>query len=237
MRNAEIEALWEQIKSLKIEDFLVLRRRMNSAVKRDLMSLPLELILKILTFLKVADLLRLLMVNKLYNSSLSNSNTTWKHAFINEGYKPVIKTGVIYKKVLMEKLKIKRNWENAVCSAKLLDGHRDVVYCLQYSFNTLITGSRDNTCKVWDCDSGICKKTLVGHSGSVLCLQFEDGLLITGSSDSTIILWDYYTGGINGTLSGHTQSVLNLQFDVERDILVSCSKDKTVKVRKSVADI
>ncbi|KAJ8111505.1 hypothetical protein ONZ43_g5606 [Nemania bipapillata] len=68
---------------------------------------------------------------------------------------------------------------------------------------------------------------------SVLCLQFdsdpEEDLIVSGSSDSDVILWRFSTGEILQRLKrAHRESVLNVKFD--KRILVTCSKDKTIKI-------
>ncbi|KAJ7595019.1 WD40 repeat-like protein [Mycena floridula] len=65
-----------------------------------------------------------------------------------------------------------------------LSGHSDSVYCLEFTSQYIITGSRDWKIKVWSQKTGRCLGTfgrsgddseesgLTGHGGSVLCLKF-----------------------------------------------------------------
>ncbi|AEO68402.1 2131f823-1b88-402b-a27d-62659c4c93e1 [Thermothielavioides terrestris] len=115
----------------------------------------------------------------------------------------------------------------------LEDGHGDCVYTLQYNSKYLVSGSRDRTLKVWDMKTHRCLRTLAKHKGSVLCLQFdsdpEEDIIVSGSSDSDIVIWKFSTGKPIQTLRhAHRESVLSVRFD--KRILVSCSKDKTIKV-------
>jgi F-box and WD-40 domain protein 1/11 len=91
------------------------------------------------------------------------------------------------------------------------------VYCLELTRNHIVTGSRDNTVKMWSLRTGHCLGTfgkntsapgiegLRGHDGSVLCLKFlwfgkesselerathAHGLLFSGSSDRTAFVWE-----------------------------------------------
>ncbi|KAI9307702.1 hypothetical protein BJ944DRAFT_8495 [Cunninghamella echinulata] len=109
-----------------------------------------------------------------------------------------------------------------------LDTHVDWIYCLQFDHQTLVSGSRDHTIKVWNMATGVCLHTLIGHQASVLCLQYDDRYIISGSSDTTMIVWDKQSGELLKTLSGHSESVLNLKFNGNR--LVSSSKDRTVRI-------
>jgi F-box and WD-40 domain protein 1/11 len=113
------------------------------------------------------------------------------------------------------------------------EGHGECVYSLQFNSQYLVSGSRDRTLKVWDMKTKRCLRTLAKHRGSVLCLQFdsdpEEDLIVSGSSDSDVIVWKFSTGQPIQTLKhAHRESVLNVRFD--KRILVTCSKDKTIKV-------
>ena len=115
-----------------------------------------------------------------------------------------------------------------------LEAHTECVYTIQFYGKWLVSGSRDKTVRVWDLDTRRLRgKPLVGHSQSVLCLQFDptpqEDIIISGSSDSSIIVWKFSTGQRLQTINAaHEESVLNLRFD--RRYLVTCSKDKKIKV-------
>ena len=88
-----------------------------------------------------------------------------------------------------------------------LTGHEDSVYCLEFDSARIVTGSRDQTVRVWRISDGKCIGTFRGHSGSVLCLKFEKdwdiqpagsdaedddggGFMVSGSSDRTVCVWN-----------------------------------------------
>ncbi|KAK4187781.1 F-box/WD repeat-containing protein 1A [Podospora australis] len=113
------------------------------------------------------------------------------------------------------------------------EGHGECIYSLEFNAQYLVSGSRDRTLKVWDMESRRCLRTLEKHRGSVLCLQFDsdpdEDIIVSGSSDSNVIIWRFSTGEVIQTLdNAHRESVLNVKFD--KRILVTCSKDKTIKV-------
>jgi hypothetical protein len=74
-----------------------------------------------------------------------------------------------------------------------VEGHKGSVLALALAADgkTLISGSSDNTIKLWSLPDGTPLKTVEGHKGSVLALALAaDGkTLISGSSDKTIRLW------------------------------------------------
>ncbi|KAK2846326.1 hypothetical protein FQN49_005839, partial [Arthroderma sp. PD_2] len=57
----------------------------------------------------------------------------------------------------------------------------------------------------------------------------EEDIIISGSSDRSVIVWRFSTGEkIQELPNAHLDSVLNLRFD--KRYLVTCSKDKTIKI-------
>ena len=53
-----------------------------------------------------------------------------------------------------------------------------------------MSGSEDNTWKVWNVNTGVCERTLEGHSNDVQCLiQLADGRVVSGSRDQTLKVW------------------------------------------------
>lgn len=146
-----------------------------------------------------------------------------------------------YHHVFKQKRKLEDNWNNGQYKSFQLphrdhpeDAHTECVYTIQYYGKHLVSGSRDRTLRIWDIDAQrLIRKPLEGHTGSVLCLQFDDrkeeDIIISGSSDTHVILWRFSTGEmIKQLTNAHRESVLNLKFD-ER-FLVTCSKDKTIKI-------
>jgi F-box and WD-40 domain protein 1/11 len=114
------------------------------------------------------------------------------------------------------------------------EAHTECVYTIQYSGRFLVSGSRDKSVRIWDIDTQrLVRPPLVGHTASVLCLQFDhrptQNVVISAGSDCNVILWEFSTGRLLRKLEkAHAEPVLNLRFDDQ--YLVTCSKDKTIKV-------
>ncbi|KAI1637281.1 hypothetical protein F4809DRAFT_605417 [Biscogniauxia mediterranea] len=137
--------------------------------------------------------------------------------------------------------RLERNWDRGRYTNfqlphpdHLEEGHNECIYSLQYNPDYLVSGSRDRSIRIWNLRTRrLVRPPLIGHQGSVLCLQFDsdpdEDLLVSGSSDSDVILWKFSTGEIIQRLrNAHRESVLNVKFD--KRILVTCSKDKSIKI-------
>lgn len=94
-----------------------------------------------------------------------------------------------WKDVYKARFKVGTNWKHGRCNVKILRGHQNGVMCLQFTENTLATGSYDTTIKIWDLSTGNEERTLTGHTSGVRCLQFDDVRLISGALDGTIRMW------------------------------------------------
>ena len=92
----------------------------------------------------------------------------------------------------------------------------------------IVSGSYDNTIKVWDLETGAQLHTLTGHEGWRHSVALDGQRIVSGSSDKTIKVWDLETGAQLHTLTGHEGNVFSVALDGQR--IVSGSKDKTIKV-------
>ncbi|KAF9438650.1 hypothetical protein BGZ76_006211 [Entomortierella beljakovae] len=142
--------------------------------------------------------------------------------------KPVGIKKRLWKDIYSERLVVERNWRKRNCKQREFRGHTDGVMCLQFDDSFLITGSYDNTAKVWNIETGECLRTLSGHALCIRALHFDDAKLITGSMDRTLKIWNYHTGQCIRTLQGHSDGVVSLDFDSR--ILASGSVDSSIKI-------
>ena len=96
----------------------------------------------------------------------------------------------------------------------------------------IVSGSADQTVKVWDALTGRETLTLKGHTGAVNSVAFsaDESRIVSGSEDQTVKVWDALTGQETLTLKGHTSWVYSVGFSADGKRIVSGSGDKTVKV-------
>lgn len=98
--------------------------------------------------------------------------------------------------------------------------------------NKLVSGSADNTLRVWSVNSGRCERVLEGHSDKVLCVTWSaDGRrVLSGSADSTLRVWDVQSGQCECVLVGHTNLVSSAVWSADGRRALSGSADKTLRV-------
>ena len=117
---------------------------------------------------------------------------------------------------------------------KNLIGHSGYVYSVAFSPDgtKIISGSMDQTIKIWDANTGQCLKTLKGHSEYIYSVAFSpDGRrIVSGSNDKTIKIWDANTGQCLKTLKGHKNFVLSVAYSPDGTKIVSGSRDNTIKI-------
>ena len=116
-----------------------------------------------------------------------------------------------------------------------LRGHRKMVSSYAILLNgDIVTASYDKTLKIWDQNTGLCKKTLEGHTFIVNdCSVLPNGDILSASSDGTLRIWDHETYEELLILNGHTDIVETCAVFSDGDI-VSGSRDKTIKIWSSL---
>jgi WD40 repeat protein/serine/threonine protein kinase len=98
----------------------------------------------------------------------------------------------------------------------------------------LATGGEANTVKIWDVQNRQPLRTLEGHKGDIYTVAFSpigDGRWVaSGGEDSVVKVWDSHTGVVVRNFRGHTGVVTSVAFSPDGRLLVSGSRDHTVRV-------
>ncbi|KAM3414241.1 hypothetical protein BST61_g10897 [Cercospora zeina] len=121
----------------------------------------------------------------------------------------------------------------------------------------ILASSLDNSVRLWDYVTGDCKKTYQGHKNEKFCMhaafgtysaeplsdvQSGDteagpnrqeqkwGFAMSGSEDGKLVIWDVNSKEIMQELTGHEGAVLGVDCASDKEIIVTCGVDKTIKV-------
>ncbi|KAK2812808.1 hypothetical protein FQN50_001137 [Emmonsiellopsis sp. PD_5] len=128
--------------------------------------LPSELMAHILSFLDADTLSRAELVSHAWRKQAS-SHHVWREVFRREyrrrpqsakscsGQPKSMGLGRTrpnqnWKKMFAVRRSLENRWKEGKAAAIYLHGHKDSVYCVQFDENKIITGSRDQTIRVWD---------------------------------------------------------------------------------------
>ena len=111
-----------------------------------------------------------------------------------------------------------------------LIGHSHSVRAISAHQDTLVSGSYDNSVRVWKISTGELLHRLQGHTAKVysVVLDYKRGRCISGSMDNYVKIWDLETGTCLYTLEGH-DSLVGL-LDLKDDRLVSAAADGTLRI-------
>ncbi|KAJ3115053.1 hypothetical protein HK098_007077, partial [Nowakowskiella sp. JEL0407] len=109
---------------------------------------------------------------------------------------------------LLQTQGIATQWSPCLCTC---EGHTAKVNAVAISNDgdRIVSGSGDNTVKIWNANTGKEIRMLTGHTGSVTAVAISnDGdRIVSGSFDNTVKIWNANTGKEIRTLTGHTAFV------------------------------
>ncbi|KAI8375911.1 WD40-repeat-containing domain protein [Radiomyces spectabilis] len=139
------------------------------------------------------------------------------------------------------------NWKyHRVHRLRLFGQTNNVITCLQFDEDKVITGSDDELINIYDIRTGELRRELSGHEGGVWALRYVGNTLVTGSTDRTIRVWDIQKGTCKYIFRGHSSTVRCLSIVLPTNVnpgrnqppvmqpsiplIVSGSRDSTLRI-------
>jgi WD40 repeat protein len=115
-----------------------------------------------------------------------------------------------------------------------LTGHAEEVKCVCISPDgkLAVSGSSDQTIRIWNIERGECLRTIEGDLGWIKCLGItaDSKLALSGSTDCTLRLWNLESGQCVRILKGHTGAITTLAISPDGQLAVSGSYDNTMRL-------
>lgn len=149
----------------------------------------------------------------------------------------------LYRNLYRKHHLIRRNWLQGRYRSLSFPAHGfNVVTCLQFDNEKIVSGSDDQTMNIYDVRTGELLRRLEGHDGGVWALQYTGYTLVSGSTDRTVRVWDLDTGKCTHVFEGHTSTVRCLaivmpqfnkqlgKMEPEVPLVVTGSRDATLRV-------
>ncbi|MEA5451353.1 serine/threonine-protein kinase [Leptolyngbya sp. CCNP1308] len=115
-----------------------------------------------------------------------------------------------------------------------LKGHQSWVTALAFNAQQpmLVSGSLDDSVRIWNWQTGDLLHTLKGHARGVnaVAVDRRGQLLVSCGDDATVKIWQLGDGSLRHTLKGHLRDVNAIALSHGNNLVASASEDGTLKL-------
>ena len=115
-----------------------------------------------------------------------------------------------------------------------MTGHADAVNEIYLSRNGryVLSGSEDNTLKLWSVEKGVCMRTFTGHSDSIesVALNTDGSYAVSASRDRSWRLWNVSSAASLGVFRGSDATVTAVRISRDSEYAVTGGADGVVRL-------
>mmetsp|Transcript_9431 Transcript_9431/g.23670 ORF Transcript_9431/g.23670 Transcript_9431/m.23670 type:complete len:238 (+) Transcript_9431:515-1228(+) len=117
----------------------------------------------------------------------------------------------------------------------VLRGHINHIFCVAYSrhSNLIVSGSADESIRLWDARTGICRKIFAAHTDPVTAVAFSNDstIIVSASYDGLIRLTDVQSGLLIKTLaSDKNPPVSHARFSPNSLYILAATLDGAIRL-------
>lgn len=194
-------------------------------------KLPLDLSLKILSYLTPKDIVNASEVSKDWHD-ICTSDVTWNIKCVQHAVPPNNPEELRQQELYKNNILLKDNWKNGRCRVNCFSGSQHKMVSVAYDTKTgkIATGMVNGEIKIWNLSKsgGALIATLISHTKSVWGVEwFKGNCLISCSSDGTIKIWNVKKGLCQKSIEAHEGKIWTIK--CETDVIFSGSDDKSIK--------
>jgi hypothetical protein len=188
------------------------------------LSLPTDMLCSIMLFLPYSQIGRLAMVSQRLRD-VNNDGWMWRVMCLNT-YPFVQPEEGNWKKTYVKYVMRGRGWQGGKpgdFKMTAYRGHTSWIEVFSMYKNLIVSGSHDNTLKMWRTAGGGSNaiNTFTGHTGSILDVKFNEVHVVSGSVDGTAKVWDAQNTAVLSTLQ-HPSDVVSVMLD-QHNVLTGCT--------------
>jgi WD40 repeat protein/tRNA A-37 threonylcarbamoyl transferase component Bud32 len=114
-----------------------------------------------------------------------------------------------------------------------IEGHQGDVYRVEFSPDgkLLATASADKSARIWDAESGLCRRVLRGHKSDVNSIAFHPSgeRVVTAGDDGQVIIWNMTTGERVKTITLR-EKIFTAAFSPDGETLAVCGEGRALKL-------
>uniref|UniRef100_A0A7E4VZ94 WD_REPEATS_REGION domain-containing protein n=1 Tax=Panagrellus redivivus TaxID=6233 RepID=A0A7E4VZ94_PANRE len=117
---------------------------------------------------------------------------------------------------------------------KVYHNEEIVCYCANKNGAILVTGSMDQSLKIWQIDTGFLTQILVGHDDIVTCCCVSDDgkVVVSGGQDKHVYIWDVQTGAVKRSVTARA-IILAVQITLDNSVIISADQDGWIEAWSS----